>query len=110
MLPLHATPCRIPRVIHQTARTRDLSWEERRLALRLQRQLPNWRYELWTDEDNLYLITKYFRWLLPTYMALQGPILQADLMRNVYMYLYGGLVFLVPTVLYSGENSQGSLG
>jgi mannosyltransferase OCH1-like enzyme len=52
----------------------------------------DWEHVLWTDDDNLLLVTKYFRWLLPTYLSLKGPIMQADLMRNVYMYLYGGLV------------------
>jgi mannosyltransferase OCH1-like enzyme len=45
---------------------------------------------LWTDDDNLKLVRKYFPWLEDTYKALPGDIYRVDLVRNMYMYIFGG--------------------
>lgn len=47
---------------------------------------------LWTDDDNLKLVQSYFPWLEDTFLELPGPIYRADLVRNLYMYMFGGLV------------------
>ncbi|KAK9357144.1 hypothetical protein V1504DRAFT_494617 [Lipomyces starkeyi] len=62
----------VPKLIHQ-------SWS------------THWQWVLWTDEDNLNLVKKYFPWFLEYYQKLPGEIYRADLVRNMYMYLYGGM-------------------
>lgn len=51
---------------------------------------PDWEWVLWTDYDNLNLIQESFPDLLAMYTGLRGNIYRADLMRYIYMYLFGG--------------------
>ncbi len=39
---------------------------------------------------------KYFPWLEDTYQALPGDIYRVDLVRNMYMYIFGGRVDYPP--------------
>ncbi|KAL6796466.1 glycosyltransferase family 32 protein [Trichoderma sp. SZMC 28012] len=50
-----------------------------------------WEWVLWTDEDNLQLVKDYFPWLEDTFLSLPGNIYRADLARNLYMYMFGGI-------------------
>ncbi len=93
MPPTFAAPPRIPRVIHQTARTRDLTWEERRLASRLRRNLPGWSYALWTDEDNRALIARAFPRHLRAYDAIGTGVMKADIARVAWLHDVGGFYF-----------------
>ncbi|KAH7126467.1 hypothetical protein B0J13DRAFT_531009 [Dactylonectria estremocensis] len=51
----------------------------------------DWEWVLWTDEDNLRLVQKYFPALEDTYLGLPGNIYRVDFMRNLYMYHFGGV-------------------
>jgi mannosyltransferase OCH1-like enzyme len=42
----------IPKLIHQTSASKDISFEERQLQKRLRRILPDWELKLWDDADN----------------------------------------------------------
>lgn len=55
---------------------------------------PDWEWVLWTDQDNLDLVRIYAPWFLPTYEALGDriPIYRADVVRNLYMHVFGGCV------------------
>lgn len=83
----------IPKIIHQTARTKQISWEERRLVRRMQRILHGWTYMFHDDEDNERLIAQYFPQYLKQYQAISRGVAKADIARLVYMYVYGGFYF-----------------
>lgn len=52
---------------------------------------PDCEYRLWTDEDNLILIRTQFPEMLSFYQALPYPIMRADVIRYLYMYVFGGI-------------------
>jgi mannosyltransferase OCH1-like enzyme len=80
----------IPKLIHQSWSSRDLPAKFERWSATCRKQHPDWEWVLWTDEDNEELVKKHFPWLLKTYKNLPGVIYRADLVRNLYMYMYGG--------------------
>ena len=83
----------IPKIIHQTARTKHLSWEERRLAARLRTMLPGWRYRLWDDADNLALMRDQFPEYAAAYDAIPFGVAKADVARYAYLHAEGGFYF-----------------
>lgn len=81
---------RIPKIFHQSLKTLELPVRFRHWSLSCRRKHPDWEWVVWTDEDNLALVQKHFPWLEEAYRGLPGVIYQADLARNLYMYIYGG--------------------
>ena len=80
----------IPAILHQTARTKALSWEERRLTRRLRRLHPQWDYRLWDDAENAALVAEYFPALAARYAAIRFGVAKADIARYVYLHAIGG--------------------
>ena len=80
----------VPKLFHQSWSSTDLPTRFQRWSVSCRKQHPEWEWVLWTDEDNEELVKKHFPWLLKTYEALPSVIYQADLVRNLYMYMYGG--------------------
>jgi mannosyltransferase OCH1-like enzyme len=58
----------------------------------MREQNPDWEWVLWDDETNNLLVQTYFPWFWDIYSGLPKEILRADLVRNFYMYLFGGYV------------------
>ena len=80
----------IPKIIHQTWKTNIIpekfeNWHEKVKQLH-----PKWEIILWTDEDNVNLVKRYFPNLLKIYNSLQYNIMRADIIRYMYMAIYGG--------------------
>lgn len=80
----------IPKLIHQSWSSTELPAKFQRWSATCRQQHPDWEWVLWTDDDNEELVKKHFPWLLSTYQALPGVIYKADLVRNLYMYMFGG--------------------
>lgn len=80
----------IPRIIHQTAPTSNLTWEERALRRRISRLLPDWDARLWTDKDNRQIVAAHFPQHLRAYDAIMRGVVKADIARLVYMHVFGG--------------------
>ncbi len=81
----------IPKLIHQTAKTREVTdrckpYQQRLIALH-----PDWEYHLWTDEDNLAFVKSEFPDFLDVFTSLPKPIMRADVIRYLLMYKLGGL-------------------
>lgn len=83
----------IPQIIHQTARTSNISWEERQLVKRMRRIMPDWEYMFHDDDDNAKLIKTHFPQYYSVYNAIPKGVAKADIARLVYMYVYGGFYF-----------------
>ncbi|KAK7893957.1 hypothetical protein LTR67_006658 [Exophiala xenobiotica] len=81
----------IPKLIHQSWSSTELPAKFQRWSATCRQQHPDWEWVLWTDDDNQELVQKHFPWLLSTYQALPGVIYKADLVRNLYMYMFGGV-------------------
>ena len=80
----------IPKLLHQTARSKILSWEEERLSRRLRRMNPAWAYRRWDDADNLGLIHEYFPHYAGRYEAIPFGVARSDVARYIYMHAFGG--------------------
>lgn len=81
----------IPKIIHQTWKTKDvpkitIPWIESWKRLN-----PDWEYRFWTDEDNLKLCQEEFPELLDIYTSYQFDIQRADVARYMILCRHGGL-------------------
>jgi mannosyltransferase OCH1-like enzyme len=83
----------IPKIMHQTARSKTLAWEEERLARRLRRLLPGWTYRLWDDDDNSRLIATHFPQYAERYERISFGVAKADIARYAYLAIEGGFYF-----------------
>ena len=88
--PREGSPGRVPPILHQTWRSRQLPRGLRRAVVSWRKLQPHWQHRFHTNEDNLALITKQFAWLLPTYRRC-SRIQQADIARYAYMHAVGGV-------------------
>ena len=81
----------IPKLIHQTAKTSDISPACREYQQTVRRLHPTWRYQLWTDVDNANFVRSEFPDFFATFEALPKNIMRADVIRYLLMYRMGGL-------------------
>ncbi|PRP76523.1 glycosyltransferase family 32 protein [Planoprotostelium fungivorum] len=88
---LDETHTGIPHIIHQSWKTKDLPFKFERWSGSWRTYNQNWRWILWTNEDNLAICERYFPWFLEKFKSMKGEIYRADLSRNMYLYLYGGV-------------------
>ena len=80
----------VPKLLHQSWKSNKLPAKFEGWSRTCREKHPDWEWVLWTDEDNLELVRRYFPWLEDTFASLPGDIYRADLARNLYMYLFGG--------------------
>ena len=83
---------RAPKLLHQSWKNDTLPAKFQRWSATCQKANPDWEYVLWSDKDNLELITRFAPWFLKTYKDLKSEIYRADAIRNVYMHVFGGCV------------------
>lgn len=88
--PLASDHFSIPKLLHQSWKTNELPAKFDKWSRVCREKHQDWEWVLWTNDDNLNLVRKYFPWLLEEYLALPGEIYRADLSRNLYMYMFGG--------------------
>lgn len=81
----------IPRLIHQSWKTREIPSQLREFQRSWQIHHPAWEYKLWTDEDNQRLIEEHYPQFAAFFRRLSPPILKADFVRMAYMHCFGGL-------------------
>ncbi|KAF7168950.1 hypothetical protein CNMCM6106_003972 [Aspergillus hiratsukae] len=97
--PVSKDPVTIPKIIHQTWFPAGSNMSERAQAWvqTMRKQNPDWEWVLWDDETNNMLVQTYFPWFWDIYAGLPQEILRADIARNLYMYLFGGMYADVDT-------------
>ena len=81
----------IPRVLHQTWKTRDIPPQWQAFRDSWLRHHPGWQYVLWTDEDNRRLIAEHHPWFLPVYDAFPRHIQRVDAAKYFILYTLGGV-------------------
>ncbi|KAL4981100.1 nucleotide-diphospho-sugar transferase [Aspergillus desertorum] len=89
----------VPKLIHQTwfPAGSNMSTSAQAWVQTMRAQNAAWEYVLWDDESNELLVERYFPWFLKTYRSLPQDINRADIARNFYMYLHGGMYADVDT-------------
>lgn len=90
----------IPKIIHQTARTSHISWEEGQLVKKMKSLLGDWIYMFHDDIDNERLVQQHFPKYWEMFNAIPKGVAKADIARLVYMYVYGGFYFDTDYRLY----------
>ena len=81
----------IPRIIHQTWKTRDLPEDYAKYRDSVLRHHLDWDHWLWTDRDNREFIAREHRWFLPTYDSYKHEIERVDAVRYFILYTHGGV-------------------
>lgn len=81
----------IPRLIHQSWKTREIPEHLREFQRSWQVHHPAWEYRLWTDGDNQRLIDEHYPQFAAFYQKLSPSILKADFVRMAYLHHLGGL-------------------
>ncbi|MBA4742248.1 MAG: glycosyltransferase [Azoarcus sp.] len=81
----------IPRIIHQTWKTREVPEHLRGFARSWQAHHPGWEHRLWTDADNRDFLVRHYPHFLPYYDAYASPICRVDAIRCFLLKHFGGL-------------------
>jgi len=85
------SPAPIPKILHQTWKSKDLPDHFAKWSTECQKLAPHFEYKLWTDEDNRNLIKTDYPWFLETYESYDKPIKRVDAARYFILHKYGGL-------------------
>ncbi|MDX1684551.1 MAG: glycosyltransferase [Saprospiraceae bacterium] len=81
----------IPRIIHQTWKDEKIPERWKAFQDKVRSLHPDWKYQLWTDEDNDAFIEKHYPDLLMIYRSYPKPVMRADVIRYAIMDRIGGL-------------------
>jgi len=81
----------IPRILHQTWKTRDVPARFREYVASWLAHNPGWEHRVWSDDDNDEFIRTHYPAFLPTFRAYRTGIERADAVRYFLLHKYGGL-------------------
>lgn len=81
----------IPRVLHQTWKSREPPAEWRAYRRTWWEHHPAWRFVLWTDADNRRLIAERYDWFLQVYDAFPRAIQRVDAAKLFILHSQGGV-------------------
>jgi len=82
---------KIPKIVHQEWKSKELPYNFKLYREECIRLNPNWEFKLWTDEENLQLITNHYPQLLDLYNSYDVKIKKIDMIRYLYLHRYGGV-------------------
>ena len=81
----------IPRLIHQTWKTRDVPPEFQALQRSWTERNPGFTYRFWTDDDIEHFMAEEHPALLPVFRGYAAPIARIDLARYLILRRFGGV-------------------
>lgn len=84
-------PEKIPRIIHQTWKDKNLPPQWQLVRDECARMHPDYEYRLWTDADSRQFIEDYYPWFLPIFDSYPYNIQRADAIRYFILHKYGGI-------------------
>ncbi len=96
----------IPKILHQTAKSKTLTWEERKLVDRAKRLLPGWQFRLWDDDENSQLMAEHFPQHFQAYEQISRGVMKADIARLLYMHAFGGVYMDTDYKLFTGFDDR----
>ena len=76
----------IPKIIHQTWKTKDVPKKWLSYVNKIQKLNPDWKYVLWTDDDNDAFVKKEFPGFYKIFNGFSRGIMRADVIRYLIMY------------------------
>lgn len=81
----------IPRIIHQTWKSKDVPPPFSRYQARWRSLNPDFEYRLWTDRDNDELVRVEYPEYYGIYRSFSREIYRADFARYLYLLRFGGV-------------------
>ena len=81
----------IPRIIHQTWKTREIPPRLRQFQDSWRAHHPDWEYRLWVDEDIPRFIHECYPQFADAFDRLEPKIMKIDFARVAFMHHFGGL-------------------
>lgn len=87
----HMSTLEIPHIIHQTWKDAHVPPQFQPFVDGWKAMHPTWEYRLWTDADNLELITSKYPHLLSMYNAFDNGVKRADVARYCILHTHGGV-------------------
>lgn len=81
----------IPKIIHQSWKTKELNGSWKDWSQSWKDCLPDWQYRFYDDDDNRGLIKSNFPEVLDAFDGFSRPVMRADVSRLAYMATSGGL-------------------
>ncbi len=81
----------IPAIIHQTWKTTEVPKKWSPFVKRIQQLNSDWKYILWTDEDNDAFVKKEYPDFYDVFKGFSRNIMRADVIRYLIMYKIGGV-------------------
>lgn len=81
----------IPRIVHLTTKTGELTKDEKLILKKNKKIFSDWEFKIYSDEDNHRIIEEFFPEFLDKYNNISRGVMKADVVRCLYLYLYGGL-------------------
>lgn len=81
----------IPRILHQTWKTREIPARFRGYSDSWRAHNPGWEHRLWSDDDNDGFIRARYPGFHPTFRAYRTGIQRADAVRYFLLHAFGGL-------------------
>lgn len=81
----------IPKLIMQTWKDNHVPKYWQSSPDSIQKYMPQWKYVLLTDEDNLSFVKQHFPSLLQWFKSLPYPIQRADVIRYMWLFFHGGI-------------------
>lgn len=92
----------IPKIIHQTYKTRNLPQELEINVIQLKQKNPGWEYRFYNDSDIIQFISIFYGPDILTYYEKINPnygAARADLFRYLLLYKYGGVYLDIKSTL-----------
>ena len=82
---------RIPKIIHQTWKSRDLPENYKKYSNSWKNKHPEWEYKFYDDDDCIQFMSFYYPQFLNCYNSLEIPVMKADMFRYLVLYQFGGI-------------------
>ena len=81
----------IPKIVHLTTKDGRLNGDETIIMNKNKKIFHDWNFRVYSDTDNLQIITEKFPEFLEKYERIKRGVMKADIIRCLYLFLYGGL-------------------
>ncbi|CAD6591279.1 MAG: hypothetical protein ASARMPRED_005292 [Alectoria sarmentosa] len=89
--PLQTSGSHVPKLFHQSWSTTALPAKFEQWSRTCREMNADFEWVLWTDKDNRRLVERYAPDFLLKYDGLKSEIYRADAVRNLYMFVFGGV-------------------
>ncbi len=81
----------IPKLIHQTWKTKDAPARWKPFIDKVQYLNPDWKYQLWSDDENDAFVKSEYPEFYEVFTGFSRGIMRADVIRYLIMYKLGGV-------------------